>query len=236
MPQSLTFHFSKKKEQVYKNLFAKGHTRQSNTLLFDFHFVPPSFSTFLYSPLSLPSLSPSPVRLPPQHFSSDKQSLSCFPKQLQRAAISLSHLIWVFAFFPEKRRRIMARVDSEPWNNNSRKQVWQVVVPTCFHRSQIFWEYLVHKFVSGLWVYLGHIKRDSWIWLSSDGSPSVSSSWNASCSCLFYKPAAENPDRDHKKNPLRFIFRCYIFCRRLLLVRCCSYINIWYLLYIIYST
>lgn len=48
----ITFHFSRKKEGVYKNLFAKGHTRQSNTLLFHFHFVPPCFSPTL---LSLPS-------------------------------------------------------------------------------------------------------------------------------------------------------------------------------------
>lgn len=121
MSQSLTFHFSKKKERVYKNLFAKRSHQTVQHVAVSFSFCTALLLHLPLFSLPLPSLSPSTVRLPPQHFSSDKQSPSCFPKQVQRAAINLSHLIWVFAFFPGRRRRIVARVDSEPWNNNSKK-------------------------------------------------------------------------------------------------------------------
>lgn len=45
MPRSLPFISTEKNKQVYKNIFAKGHNRQSNTLRFHFRFVlPPSLS------------------------------------------------------------------------------------------------------------------------------------------------------------------------------------------------
>lgn len=101
MPWSLTLIFPEKKLEVYKNLFVKGHAWQSNSLQFHFHFVLLSSCVrFSFSHPLLPPLSPIPVCLPPEHFSSDKQSPSCFPKQPHQVAISLSHLIRVYAFFP----------------------------------------------------------------------------------------------------------------------------------------
>lgn len=146
----ITLHFSRKKGASLQKSICKRSNQTVQHLAVSF-----SVCTALLLPclaLSLPSLSPSPVRLPPEHCSSDKHSLSCFPKQPQRAAISLSHLIWVFAFFPGRGDRAPV----EPWpcrfqplnnNNNNNKKVWQVPLPTCFSPFQVFW---VHEFVTEL--------------------------------------------------------------------------------------
>lgn len=52
----ITLCLSRKKRQVYKNLFAKGHSCQSSSLPFHFHFAQPSFSPVLHHRLPTPSV------------------------------------------------------------------------------------------------------------------------------------------------------------------------------------
>lgn len=200
MSQSLPFHFSKKKKLVYKKIYLQKVTADSPTLCcFIFilqHPLSPPGS------LSLPSLSPGPVCLPQQHFSSDKESLSCFPKQLQRAAISLSHLIWAFVFF-QRKETSHGRVDSVPWNNNINKNKSGKLscqpVSTILKYFGSIWS--MDFFLRAVNTSGSHNNR-----LSSAGSFVLSSSWNASCSCLFNKQAANNPDRDHKTRSRQIYF------------------------------
>lgn len=224
MPRSLPFISpgEKKKGRVYKNLFAKGHTGQPNTLLFHFHFAPPSVS-----PASCPLLSLSPLTISRPRLSSSRAILirQTGPVLPSKAAtVSSYQPVTSYLSF----RLLFREEETElQWNHGpvdsqhkkiieSRKKVWQVLPPTCFHHVQFsecfgsWWSpQICYRAVEYFWVTLGE-EVEVWIQKvqisSSDGSPhSVNTSWNASCSCLFYKTAASNIERAHQ-NPLWIYF------------------------------
>ncbi len=219
MPRSLPFISLEKSSK--KNLFAKGHTRQSNTLQFHFHFVHSSFS-----PASLPPSLPSHYLPTPSVFLqsiSHQTNRACLAFQSSHSEqLSACHILSEFSpSFGREETELQwnhGPADSQPLNNNNNKKVWQVL-PTCFHRFNYFGSILVaggvHKFVTGPQSISGSHRERKFecgrVWkqkteTSSDGSPhSVSSAVNASCRCLFYKSTADNTDGDHKTPP-GFIF------------------------------
>lgn len=143
MPRSLPFiPPGKKKERVYKNLFAKGHTRQSNTSLFHFHFAPPSSSPASLSHHYLPA--PSVFLQSISH----QTNRACLAFQSSRGEqLSACHILSEFSpSFRGKETELQwnhGAVDSQPLNNNDLKKekVWRVLLSTCFHRFQVFGEY-----------------------------------------------------------------------------------------------
>lgn len=102
MSQSLPLYFSKRKGGEFTKIYLQKVTADSPTVCrFIFCSAPPP--PLSHSRLYLPSLS---VRLPPNHFHHTSRGRPAFPRQLRRAAISLSHLIPVRAFFSGRGEKV----------------------------------------------------------------------------------------------------------------------------------